>query len=298
VNLEDLPQPHLAAAVVDRCGGRLQPIPWERVALAIWRAFPDRASLRTGLLPDTYSIQTWVWDAKTKLSFLSGGTREGGWRVTPDGVKWLDQNPDVRRAVADLLPDSQDYLGTEPQALILACLSRDPRPRSSIVIDAFRRFPEVFGLAPARVWPDSSIADRSLSQAESKGWVVQSGGGFSITDAGVERRSQDEDVIGARRDATASSKRSIASQYAIRVESTMAYRTYLESGDRDGGTVDELYVLMRCPPNAGQALAEASLAELIDNLARADRPDLVGFVVEWTARVAPDLRMSERVRRT
>ena len=294
---EEASQPQLAAAVVDRCGGRVQSVPWEQVALAIWRAFPERASLRTGFLPDTYSIQTWVWDAKTKLGFLVGGTREGGWRLTDEGARWLDENPSIKSHVRDLLLDSSDYEAVAESELILVCLSLATSPRSAVTIEAFRRFPEMFGLSPTRVWPDSAVVDSALVEARHKGWISQTSDGFALTPAGINRSAEIEELIGHRRKAAISSRRSVAGYYVSRVEATKAHRTYLETGDRDTGTAEELYVLMRCPPNAGSALAEASLAELLDNIARADRPDLFEFVSRWASRAIPDLRTAEGGRR-
>jgi hypothetical protein len=290
MTLDDVSQPHLAVAVVDRCGGRVQFVPWERVAIAIWRAFPDRASLRTGLLPDTYSMQTWVWDAKTKLAFLSGGTREGGWRVTPKGASWLDANTDIQSLVRGLLLEPADYVDVDRPSLVAASLDTSTTPRAALAIEAFRRFPGVFGLAPTRVWPDLSLVDAALSEAKDVDLVTERSDGFALTTAGVMRKGVIESKIGAHRQAAAAGRRSIAGQYITRVEATAAYHTYLDSGDRSAGSADELYVLMRCPPNAGVALAEASLAELLDNLSRGDRPDLVEFVSRWAERCVPDLK--------
>jgi hypothetical protein len=286
-------QPQLAAAVVDRCGGRVQSVPWERVAVAIWRAFPERASLRTGLLPDTYSIQTWVWDAKTKFGLLDGGNREGGWRLTPAGAHWLDENPSVREQIRNLLLDPADYVDQPHHELILACLSAVPVARAALAVEAFRRFPDAFGMAPSRVWPDSATVDQAVRDAGMKGWLADLTDGQQLTESGNEKRSEVEAAIGTRRAVTALSRRSIAGQYVTRVEGTRGYRTYLETGDRDAGTDEELYVLMRCPPNAGSALVEASLAELLDNIARADRPDLLDFVSQWARRAIPDMKNAQ-----
>lgn len=297
MNPDEASQPQLAAAVVDRCGGRVQSIPWETIAMAIWRAFPERASLRTGLVPDTYNIQTWVWDAKTKFGLLSGGTREGGWRLTPEGARWLDENPLVRDRIRELLPDRSDYSEVPNHELILVCLGNVPTTRSTITLEAFRRFPETYGLAPSQVWPDSAAVDGALQSAARNGWVTNSSDRFNLTDSGARRKSEVEKTIGSRRTAAISSRRSLAGYYVGRVERTNPYRTYLETGDRDTGTADELYVLMRCPPNAGPDLAAASLAELLDNIARADRPDLLEFVSRWANRALPDLSANEGRRR-
>jgi len=265
--------------------------------MAIWRAFPERASLRSGLLPDTYSIQTWVWDAKTKLGFLSGGTREGGWRVTAEGASWLDGKPKVRDLMRALLLDPDDYQHLASTSLILACLEITPSSRAAVIIEAFRRFPEVYGLEPTLVWPDAALVDDALMKAEHQGLVVNSPRGFGLTPSGKKMKSDIESGIGTRREIGNANRRSIATQYVSRVEATSAYRAYLETGDGATGTADELYVLMRCPPNAGIGLAEASLAELVDNLARADRQDLVEFVARWTSRVAPDIKAYQGGRR-
>lgn len=289
MNPEEASQPQLAVAVVDRCGGRTSPIPWETVAVAIWRAFPERASLRTSLLLDTYSIQTWVWDAKTKLGFLDGGNREGGWRVTSNGGEWLEQNPAVVGYIRNLLLDESAYQTVPASDLILGCLSPGREAsRAGLVIDAFRRFPATFGLRPTRAWPDSGLIDEALEGAARESWVVTNGDRISLTDKGIHRLRGMEQAIDSRRDTARMRRRSLAAQYAARVEKTRAYRTYLDTGDAESGTDVELYQLIQCPPNAGLALIEASLAEVLDNLARADRTDLRDFVKGWAQRSLRD----------
>jgi len=209
----------------------------------------------------------------------------------------LDENPSITRHVRDLLLDSSDYQDLAEAELILVCLSLVASPRSAVTIEAFRRFPEMFGLFPSQVWPDSAVVDSALMEAGHKGWTSQTNEGFVLTPSGIKRRSEIEELVGHRRKAAISSRRSVAGYYVNRVEATKAHRIYLETGDHDTGTAEELYVLMRCPPNAGSALAEASLAELLDNISRADRPDLFEFVSRWASRAIPDVRTAEGGRR-
>jgi hypothetical protein len=297
MNPEDASQPQFAVAVVDRCGGRISPIPWEKVAVSIWRAFPDRASLRTGLLLDTYSIQTWVWDAKTKLGFLDGGNREGGWRITADGARWLDQNPAIIEYVRNLLLDESTYVAVPTSELVLACLSPvRATARSGLVVEAFRRFPASFGLKPTQVWPDAAAIDEAASAAESAGWLTLKGADLTLTDLGASRLREVEQTIDSKREVVQARRRSLAGQYATRVENTRAYGIYLDTGDMDAGADVELYQLIQCPPNAGLPLIEASLAEVLDNLTRADRPDLRKFVQRWAQRSLPEsigIRLTE-----
>ncbi len=298
MNPEEASQPQFAVAVVDRCGGRTGPVPWEAVAVAIWRAFPDRASLRTGLLLDTYSIQTWVWDAKTKLGFLDGGNREGGWRVTPDGAKWLDQNPAIVEYVRNLLLDESAYVAVPNSELVLVCLSPGrATARPGLVVEAFRRFPASFGMAPTRVWPDAAVIDESVKAAEAAGWLAVNGNDLSLTEWGASHLNEIEQTIDSKREVVRVRRRSLAAQYGARVERTKAFRTYLDTGDLDAGTDVELYQLIQCPPNAGLSLIEASLAEVLDNLTRADRPDLRSYVQRWAQRSLPEAvraRFAER----
>lgn len=298
MNPQEASQPHFAVAVVDRCGGRINPVPWETVAVAIWRAFPDRASLRTGLLLDTYSIQTWVWDAKTKLGFLDGGNREGGWRVTTAGAQWLDENQAIVEYVRNLLLDESAYAAVPKSDLILVCLAPGrATARPGLVVEAFRRFPASFGLTPTRVWPDAALIDRAVEAAERAGWLTVSGSDLSLTESGASHLTATEQAIDFKRGVTRARHRSLAAQYGTRVENTKAYRTYLDTGDQDAGTDVELYQLIQCPPNAGPALIQASLAEVLENLTRADRPDLKSFVQRWAQRSLPDdvrARLAER----
>jgi len=290
MNLLEASQPQLAVAVVDRCGGRTQFVPWETVAVAIWRAFPERASLRTGLLPDTYSIQTWVWDAKTKLGFLEGGSREGGWRLTERGSRWLDQNPEITDNVRAALLDEVDYTSMSARALLLTCLTDDrPKTRAWMVIEAFRRFPAVFGLAPDRMWPDAEVVARAMADASAAGWITGSGDSFTVTPQGAACRTELAATVHQTRETRQSRRRSIAAQYAERVQETAGYRAYLDTGDRDQVTEAEFYKLIQCPPNAGPALIEASIAELLSNLDQSGRVDLAQFVRRWAQRVVPEL---------
>lgn len=290
MTLEELSQPHLAAAVVDRCGGRSEPVPWEKIALAIWRAFPDRASLRRGQLPDTYSIQTWVWDAKTKFGLLEGGNREGGWRVTEKGARWLDANPSISEHIRDILLEDGEYANIEPNLLVLQCLEADrAASRSAVVVEAFRRFPAVFSLGGDGMWPDAGTVDRALSTALAEQMVSREGDAYVLTRGGRKHRDASSGLTRAEQEKTSTRRRSIASQYVQKVLTTDAYRLYLDTGDQESGEDLEFYRLIQCPPNAGLVLIEASVSELLRNLAQGGRPDLEAFVRAWTQRVVPEL---------
>lgn len=289
MNFDELSQPHLAAAVVDRCGGRSEAVPWENVAVAIWRAFPDRASLRRWQLPDTYSIQTWVWDAKTKFGLLEGGNREGGWRVTERGARWLDEHPSVAQYVRSILLDEFEYQEISPEVLVLQCCEPDrPSSRPSLVIEAFRRFPAVFALGGG-MFPDAAAVDRAISTAVNARLMSQDQDNYALTREGRRKREAGADLTQQEQERSSSRRRSIAGQYAHKVEATQAYRTYLDTGDLVVGEETDYYRMIQCPPNAGLALIEASVSEVLSNLALAGRPDLEGFVRTWTQRVVPEL---------
>lgn len=288
MNFDSLTQPQLAVVVVDRCGGSSRFVPWEEVAVAIWRAFPEKASLRSGHLPDTYSIQTWVWDAKTKLGYLQGGNREGGWRVTPAGAAWLDTVSDLRQEIRSTLLDSTEYEGIEHQHLILTCIPTGRgASRSTVVVEGFRRYPEAFGIVPDHGWPDAERVQEAIDRAIRDKSLVLVDDVYQVTATGAEHRDGVAAQLGIRLDETRGRRRAIAEQYVRRIELSDAYRAYLDTGDDDRGTDIEFFRLVRCPPNAPMNLLDASLAELLDNLARADRPELRDFVNRWAQRVLP-----------
>jgi hypothetical protein len=245
------------------------------------------------MLPDTYSIQTWVWDAKTKLGLLEGGNREGGWRLTENGAKWIDSNPEIVSYVRAAVLDESEYSGAPaPQLVLLSLIPGRAIARPWLVVDVFRRFPASFGVAPDRHWPDAAIVDDAVSAAVDANWIVVGPQGLALTAAGAETRAATERALVLHQDGSTSRRRSIASQYVEKVEATAAYRTYLDTGDADAGAEVELYRLIRCPPNAGTALVVASIAELLENLARAGRSDLEQFIRLWARRSIPEVNAS------
>src|SRR5690606_26761405 len=104
-------------------------------------------------------------------TLTEGRHRQKMWRLTADGREWVKDNNAFLASLRARLPDP-DLVQEQPAsdlvavaALVAGQGSDEGLPRERVVAEAYRLFPDQFGLKQYPGWPDALAVDRAISEA-------------------------------------------------------------------------------------------------------------------------------------
>ena len=288
----------LVTAVLALLGAAERPVSVDELALGCHRLFPSVFSWpEYSWLPNLDNVRVTLVDvgrAGAAETLTEARRRQKMWRMTAEGRSWVRENDALLRALRARLPSVESVREQSESDLVAvaALVAGKEAPdsgvsRERVIAEAYRLFPEQFGLKGYPGWPDAAAVDHAISVAES---LEVSADGVQVLANSRQRIAQLRDKLHAaagswtnqrRRQTSGSSHRAIT-----QVESSSLYKSFRRSRDASAISGGQVCELLSLTLEANPTLIRSRVNMLEALLEQQERWDLLEFlrwVEEWCA---------------
>ena len=225
-------------------------------------------------------------------TLTEGRRRQKLWRLTSEGREWVKANQSYLTALRGRLPNPEivrQQSKSDLVAIAVLLSSQSGRdgfvPRERVIAEAYRLFPEQFGLGRYPGWPDAAKIDRALSEATC---LKCSGDTVRVLPEKLDEVSALQQTLhaattswnkGRHRQIRGSAHKAIA-----HVEKSLLYPRYTSLGDEAAITESDVSSLLSLTLEATPELIQTrftTLEELLDQQERADLVRFLRWVYSW-----------------
>ncbi len=214
------------------------------------------------------------------------------YRLTEAGIQWCKAHSRFLEELRGRIPDpmvTSRWSAADLVAVALLNLTHhgDAVPRERLIAEAFRVFPETFGLAAFPGWPDAARVDTAVAQCP---FIEIADGGLRLNPENVSQVEAYTKALQTRSSQFRSERRASsggsASKAIVRIERSRSYRAFgsnrTTANISDGEVCDLLSVTLEAPPGLVRARID-TLRVLVEQAERRDLLDYINWITDWLA---------------